>query len=339
MHVAIPAKASRCPRWDADFRLAREVHDRDPSEVPVTRMFALVPALALLTACPPEEVACTDIAMSSVTLTVTDAAGNAIPGATATFSVDGAAAEPCEAMMQGTIVCGYERAGHFDIVISAEGFVDGAVSADVTADECHVQGVTETVVLELDELECTTEAVGSVALTVMNGGAPVDADLAQFRVRSSGTLQDCDRSGVGTYTCGYEVAGELEVFAELDGERIATRATVEAGECHVTTVSASLDFAPEACTDNVASSVVVTTYDVDVPTDVDAVTWGLANADMMPQPCTSFGDGVYGCGQEVAGLIEITAALGDASRSTTVEVLQGECHVLTEDVGLVFGAP
>ncbi len=301
------------------------------------RFLALVPVLALLTACPPEQ-ACTTEAVGSVSLTVVDAAGNAIPGATATFSVDGAAAEACESMQAGAFVCGWERAGHFEIAVSAVGYVDATVSADVAQGECHVEPVSETVALELDELACTTEAVPSVTLSVLSGGTPVVADLAQWRTRGGDTLENCDRTDVGTYTCGYEVAGDLDVFAELNGERIATRVTVTGDECHVTTEDASLDFAPDACTDVVATSVMVTTVDMDVAADVDSVVWGFANADSMPQPCASLGSGVYACGEEAAGLIEVTATLGFEEQVQAVEVLQGECHVIGEDMSFVFGA-
>lgn len=303
----------------------------------MVRMLALLPALTLLVACPPVEEGCTMEARSSLTITVVDADGAPIDPASATFSVDGGAVEPCEQLFANTIVCGYERAGHFDVVVSADGFLDAPLSVDVVEGECHVESVAETVALEADALACTTEEVPSVRLHVEDGGVPVDAELAQWRLRGGDTLQACDRTGVGEYLCGAEAAGELEVFAERSGERIASRVTVQQGECHVATVDVDLDFTPETCTDEFAFGVTVTTYDVDFAVNVDSVVWGLANSDMMPQPCDSFGDGIYGCAGETDGLIELTAVLGDETLVQTVEVLQGECHVLGETAGFVFG--
>lgn len=304
----------------------------------MSRLLALVPALALLVACE-ERADCTLEARASVTLTVQDAAGNALTDATATYTVHGTTA-PCEAITDGgnTLVCGWETPGEFVITASAPGFEDKSISVDVWQDdeECHVDGVAQTIVLDPVELACTEVEVGSVSLTVTREDAPFTPDFARWRSRDGdGAWADCDAVGDQGFTCGWEVAGELEVQAS-DGERtVAERVLVEANECHVITEVVELDFAAECPAVEVAS-VVVTTIDSDVITDIDSVHWGLANADMAPQPCESQGAGQYVCGWGTTGLIEIYGVYGDLTLDDLVEVLPGECGPLTEEATLWF---
>jgi hypothetical protein len=99
----------------------------------------------------PQGTACTEIAVSSVQVTVTDTAGNLLDGATVTWSQDGGAAQDCEAF-DGQYTCGYEVEGVIDVEASATGYLPGTGQATVTADECHVITESITIALEAENL-------------------------------------------------------------------------------------------------------------------------------------------------------------------------------------------
>ena len=107
-------------------------------------------ATALLAGCTTEQQDCTAIAAVSVSVTVVDTDGYAVDGATVTYLAEDAD-EPvaCEEM-SGTFLCGYEVSG--DIVIRAEapGYQPIEQTVFVGEDECHVQGESIELVLDLD---------------------------------------------------------------------------------------------------------------------------------------------------------------------------------------------
>ncbi len=104
----------------------------------VPRAVALL-CVAGLVGCDGDEVACTLEARSSVTVTVVDEVGTAIPDPTVTYAVDGGAEQACEAM-NGVFVCGYEVEGFFEITADAEGFAPETATVTVESDACHVIG-------------------------------------------------------------------------------------------------------------------------------------------------------------------------------------------------------
>lgn len=112
----------------------------------------LLAALAVVSfsACPLEQVACTELAAFSVNVTLTDdSTDTPIDDATVTFSVDGGAAQDCENLGGGSYACGVEVEGDFVINASHPDYVAGEGSATVVKDEdgCHVVG--ESVALAL----------------------------------------------------------------------------------------------------------------------------------------------------------------------------------------------
>jgi len=96
-----------------------------------------------------ENIACTDEARSSVTVAVVDAAGATVTDAQVQFSVDGAAAQNCDAPSPGvvdTYTCGYEIEGHF-VITATRAASTGMATVDVAANECHVAGREVTLTL------------------------------------------------------------------------------------------------------------------------------------------------------------------------------------------------
>jgi hypothetical protein len=127
----------------------------------MSRSFAVLSALALaLAACDTkdsadsgEPLACTQIAVTSVNLTVLDAAGAPLAAAPAgffaRFSIDGGAAQPCESWSTAeSFACGIEQEGSFLVQIGVDEVVHDEATVVVEADECHVIG--EALELQLD---------------------------------------------------------------------------------------------------------------------------------------------------------------------------------------------
>lgn len=103
--------------------------------------FAAALALTALTACEGNE-DCTDIAYSSVQLTIVDAStGEPVEDASATY-VAGDRSGDCETWEPGLWVCGYEIEGTFTITATAEGYAAATGTVNVGADACHVRSET-----------------------------------------------------------------------------------------------------------------------------------------------------------------------------------------------------
>ena len=122
------------------------------TQLRIALSFAMISLLGL-TACGTDsigpDVSCTLEARSSVTVKVVDMAGAVIADAVVTFSVNGGAAETCEAFPDGTsYVCGLEREGQFSITATKGADTKTqAVTVTKTADGCHVEGQTITITL------------------------------------------------------------------------------------------------------------------------------------------------------------------------------------------------
>jgi hypothetical protein len=115
----------------------------------MSRTLAVVAALSLLAhvSCLTDPIACTDIAISSLAVTVDDEASAPIIDATVT-ATHGGDIKTCESQDDGSYRCDfYEVAGDFVVAASKDGFVDDSESVTVDSDECHV--ITESVRLVL----------------------------------------------------------------------------------------------------------------------------------------------------------------------------------------------
>lgn len=107
---------------------------------------SLLPLVACL-----ESVECTTEARASVQLTVVDASGAAIDGASATYTIESESwpqPQDCEDIGDGTLICGWEVEDLFHIEVEAPGYAAASVEIEVGGDECHV--ITELVEVELD---------------------------------------------------------------------------------------------------------------------------------------------------------------------------------------------
>ncbi len=104
----------------------------------------------LMAGCGPEEIACTEIAVVSVSVSVVDGDGQAVPDAAVTYSVDGGVDVACDRLSDetSTFACGYEVSGSLEIVVIATGYAPFDRTLVVEADACHVISQTLEAVLE-----------------------------------------------------------------------------------------------------------------------------------------------------------------------------------------------
>ncbi len=121
-------------------------------------MSRLVAFLPLLAACwhteDIDDSACAEYAAASVQVSVLDADGTPIDGATGTYTVtEGDLTEPtaCDVVDAGELVCGWERRGTFEITVEAEGYASETV--EVTVDGGPGPATTEMVTVTLDALD------------------------------------------------------------------------------------------------------------------------------------------------------------------------------------------
>jgi hypothetical protein len=118
------------------------------------RNFVALAALVVASSACNNEQACTDLAASSVTVNVTDAADGAdLADAVVTYTVDGGDAVDCESLSVG-FVCGFEVVGEITVTVSLDGYAPQTETFDIAldADECHVVGEVWDVELALQEL-------------------------------------------------------------------------------------------------------------------------------------------------------------------------------------------
>lgn len=203
--------------------------------------------LLLLTACFLDEKACDTMAVASVNVTVVDADGATVPDAVVSWRLDDGEWTDCESMGD-TWACGWEVAGDLDIRVEAEGYDTVETPVSVVQGECHVEAEALTVTLE--PIECTAEAIASVVASVSgsSGEELTGVAVAWGYADAEMEPQPCEDGEDGTWVCGWEVAGDLEITAVADGHAAEVQVvTVTADECHVTTeyVDFALDWLPD----------------------------------------------------------------------------------------------
>lgn len=188
-----------------------------------------------------------------------------------------------------------------------------------------------------EEKDCTTEAVGSVNLSVVGtDGAPIPSATAVWSV-DGGDPSECEAMPNGGFVCGWEVEGSFTVTASAPGYQDSTgTVTVGADECHVIPESLEIVLDTIDCTSEVIPSVIATVSSASGAdlTDV-AVSW---TAETAMQPCDGpSAEGEWICGEEIPGTLTVEASAdGHVTASEVVEVEADVCHVLTERVDFVL---
>ncbi|MDP2308526.1 MAG: hypothetical protein Q8P18_21075 [Pseudomonadota bacterium] len=220
-------------------------------------MIRTLTLLALFTALPGcifvlgGDKACDASAAGSVAVTVSAGDGGDVSAAVVSFSVDGGAAQPCDNFAgDGEYVCGWEVSGAIDVRVEAVGYETFEQTVVVEEGECHVIPEHVDAVLEPTGVDCTAEVVPSVIATVADSSGAELSDVSVEWSRRDAEMapQPCDARGDGTWVCGEEVAGDLEIFAQAGGhagEMVSVH--VNADECHVITeiVAFELEWLPD----------------------------------------------------------------------------------------------
>lgn len=202
------------------------------------RLVSVVVGLSALVACEPPEVACTDLAATSVALTVTDAGGAAIPGVIATYSAANASGD-CSEFPESEWVCGYEVAGDITIHVEAPGYLPHDEVVNVASDECHV--ISESLAVVLEPVVCNAQEVPSAQVTVSDA---FDATLTGVSVTwafhgSDMSPEPCDFVSAGLqespselWTCTWSGTAAVDIYAvAIDHEGQTQTVTVLEGEC------------------------------------------------------------------------------------------------------------
>ena len=162
---------------------------------------------------PREQLDCTAEARPSTQVTVVDADGQVLTDeAEVTYTVDGGEPRPCDALGGGSLACGWEVEGTFEITADALGYEPRTEAVIVESDECHV--ITEEVRLELQATDCDDAISYGVEVRTVAQGDPV---AARVQWVSEVGFTDCEPIMLTdesfTYGCAPEVGGELQVIA------------------------------------------------------------------------------------------------------------------------------
>ncbi len=186
---------------------------------------------------------------------------------------------------------------------------------------------------------CTAEERSSVTVDLVDPeGNPIEGASVEFLWED--IIEDCSDLGGGAYICGWEQGGEITVFADAEGyEPNEAILEVASDECHVITETLEITLETIDCTTEVVTSVEVEVSDNDFPIEGAEVAWSYQDTDMLPILCEEAGGGIYHCGEEAEGALEITVQHESRVAYEVVEVGADECHVITEfiliDLGLI----
>lgn len=97
------------------------------------------------------------------------------------------------------------------------------------------------------EQDCTTEARGSVNVSIVDASGTPTGDFDSIRYDSNTFNEECECWETGECVCGWEVEGEITVTVEAcEGAQVVTETvTVESDVCHV--IPEALELQLQAC--------------------------------------------------------------------------------------------
>lgn len=179
---------------------------------------------------------------------------------------------------------------------------------------------------------CTSMATASVTVNVsLPDGSPASGVTVTFNAGDG--AQPCETYQAGSYVCGWEVAGDLEIHGVLDGyDSFDATVTVPQDECHVQGQVLDVTLSGVTCTTEVVPSVLATVVGSagEELTGV-VVTWGADEASVT-NACSPHADDIWSCGEEQAGpMVVVASADGHQPRTELFDIAEDECHVLTEE--------
>ncbi len=188
-----------------------------------------------------------------------------------------------------------------------------------------------------DGIVCTTIAVYSTTVTVVDdAGAPIDDAALVYTVDGGGEVP-CEVMGGGQYACGIEQSGAFVITGSAEGyDEESMSVEVGADECHPIAETVTLTLGGPVCTAEVVASVQVNLADAGGAALEDpAVTFRVDGG--AEAACSSSDGGGWLCGEDVTGNITVrgTATGHDPSEATVEVALDAAgCHAVTEGVDL-----
>jgi len=196
--------------------------------------------------------ACTEMAAASVSLTLVYAAnGEAVSGASVTYTVDGGDSKPCDNLLEEQWVCGWEEPGLIEVTVAQDGYQTLTESVEVvmTDDGCHVVG--QVLDLALEERACTAEYVPAVIATLAgaSGETLEDPQVTWSLPNADMAPQACTQDGE-QWLCAEEHTGELEIWGTASGhdtDFVLVDVPIDEEQCHPVTQSVALvvDWLPD----------------------------------------------------------------------------------------------
>lgn len=202
--------------------------------------------LAAVGACGDKEPVCDTMAVFAVTVDPIDPDGERISGASGTWATDDDGGD-CETMTDGTLACAAEIAGEITVTVSAPGFEDAEASVTIEQGECHVEAKSIEVELTPPET-CAGDPVRSVSVTIDASDDGTLTDLAVAWAKTDDSASgSCVEEEDGTFSCGADDLGEIEVTATADGYEAGSVTVVvepDAEACHAQTELASITLEP-----------------------------------------------------------------------------------------------
>ncbi len=200
-----------------------------------------------------DERMCDAMAAASVSVLVRTVEGGRVEGERVTWSVDGGTFEACDSMGRGEWVCGWEVSGAITVRVEARGYAADEQVLRVEDGVCHVEQERVDFALEPEAVLCDDSLVPSVIVEVVGSGGE---DLSEVSLHWGYAGADMDPqlcapldAGDVAWVCGWEVSGELELYASARGHASQLLfIVVSADECHVRSeaVTIALDWTADA---------------------------------------------------------------------------------------------
>jgi len=280
-----------------------------------------------------------------------------VGGAAVTYSVDGGDLLDCNEAGEGSWVCGWEAAGEIEVFASAELHEPASAVVTVEADECHV--IPEGLQLVLQELECLPPTASAFVMVsaygLPDGEIPDGTSVFAVPDADEPVAIACTESGAQEtgvlFTCGDGITGPMTIYASAEGYLTdSAPIVVEEDACGPIPEDVELFLDLECNQDNVAEPSVFALVSaeglVDGALPEDTEVWlSSLDSDAGPVQCSTQSQDLTGvlfyCGQEMAGLFQVTATAweGQSVASAEVNVLSDECgDVIPGNVELMLPA-
>jgi hypothetical protein len=192
------------------------------------------------------------------------------------------------------------------------------------------------------EHACTDIGIASVQLTVEDAeGLAIPDATATYNLVGE-TPQDCEGWDDGTFSCGFELQGTIELHVEAAGYTSADQTVVVAAdECHVLTEVVTVTLIETECTLEALPSAIITLTDIDTTDPINVATVEYDFGDGFEECSGDDASNEWTCGDELTGdmVLRIDADGYPLYEETHVVELDADgCHPMTALLDLELDA-